>query len=344
MLYIIGLLIFGGVVWVFWLKPSATDSKLTKRKKTKKLLDKNIKKPQNYFQFDVSSGGAELATNKPTKPASEGMVTEFKQHLDSIPTLPTVWPDLLSSIEREESARHVASLIKSEPTLAVEVLRYANMQAAKEISDLGQAIVMLGYNAVRGIVTRYCVSNIKVPSDTYYNIGELWRHAIATSALASIVAKYIPNCDSGVAGTLGLLHDIGRIGVNIALAPRQQTQADHSLGYLYFERETFGVNHLDAGGLLAKHWLLSDMIQEGIIHHHHPAFSEPESIPEQIRKEVLAVYLADILAIHFGFKGGHKFITLPLPSYGNLLSASLEDIMADQAVSKELRRVKAINL
>jgi len=344
MVYIIGLLLFATITWLIWLKPKAKIAKPTQPKISAELINQRAIKPQNYFQFDVSNGEAELATNKATKPASEAMAIEFKQHLDSIPTLPTVWPDLLSSIERGASARDVAALIKSEPMLAVEVLRHANMLAAKEMNDLGQAIVMLGYNAVRGIVTRYCVTNIKVTSNTYYKSGELWRHAIATSALASIVAKYIPGCNSGVAGTLGLLHDIGRIGINIGLPPRKKTQADPSLGYLYFERDIFGINHLQAGELLAKHWLLSDVIQEGILYHHHPAFAEPEVVPEHIRKEVLAVYLADLLAIHFGFRGGHEFISLPLPSYNQLMSAGLEDIMADQAVSKELWWVKAINL
>ena len=298
---------------------------------------------EDYFQFDFNAGHATLSETRPSTLSSLDVKQKYMQGLDDIPALPTVWPDLMRAIEHGDAAKKVASLIMNEPTLAVEVLRYANMVSPKDMSDLGQAIVLLGYNSVRGIVTRHCFSKMESKGKSAYKSADLWRHAIATSALASITAKYIPGCDAGIAGTLGLLHDLGRIAINVSFPNQAITKEHISTGYLQVERESFGINHLESGVLLAKHWHLPTAIQQGILYHHHPAFAPPDKIPEDIRKEVLAVYLADLLAIHFELAGGHHLVSLPQPAYASLMSASLEDIASDSQVSKELWRVRAIN-
>jgi len=67
-----------------------------------------------------------------------------------------------------------------------------------------------------------------------------------------------------------------------------------------------------------------------------------ESVPKEIRKEVLAVYLADFLAIHFDFAGGNKLLVQPHPSFAPLLKTCLNKVAHDKAVSKELWRIKTI--
>lgn len=330
------------VLVIGWLILRAPKPKVKKVLKQRPTLTK-LTHEDDCFAFDFTKGKGVERISIPSPIANKKALEEYVQCLDHIPSLPTVWSELLAAIERGDAANKVAYCIKSDPMLAAEVLRHANMLAAKEVNDLGQAVVLLGYNAVRGIVTKFCVGSLKVKSDTTYKSSELWRHAIATSALANIAAKYIPGCNAGVAGTLGLLHDLGRIGMNVALPKKDIKLSSGQYGYLGIEHETFGINHLEAGRLLAKHWHLSDMIQTGISFHHHPAFAEPDEIPANIRKEVLAVYLADMLTIHFGFSGGHSFLSLPRNAYAALMNTSLESIANDPAVNKELWRVKSIH-
>jgi len=341
MLYFV-LIVFIFIIWFVLSKnrSNKTNQHVIKKSKQEPM---QAESKDDYFQFDIEAGHAVLSDTRPTPLANAELKMLYMKSLDDIPALPTVWPDLMRAIEHGDAAKKVASLIMNEPTLAVEVLRYANMVSPKDMSDLGQAIVLLGYNSVRGIVTRHCFTKMKTKDKSPYKSADLWRHAIATSALATITAKYIPGCDSGVAGTLGLLHDLGRIAISVSFENKPKVNADVSSGNLHFERENFGINHLEAGVLLAKHWHLPPAIQQGILYHHHPAFSPPEKIPETIRKEVLAVYLADLLAIHFELDGGHHMISSPQANYAHLMSASLEDIASDPQVSKELWRVRAIN-
>lgn len=339
----VGITILVILLILFFVMPSKKQSPLPHRKKKKIVALNTTEKKQDYLQFNFSQSGAVLAVNPPAAAVDTEVKKQYQEHLDKIPALPLVWPTLLRAIENDEPARKIAQLIKNEPTLAVKVLRHANALSAKDINDLGQAIVLLGYNAVQGIVTRYCLGSLNATFKTPYQSKVLWKHAIATSALASICAKYIPGCNMGIASTLGLLHDLGRIGINVTLEKRQHIKADPALGYLHFERETFGITHTEAGLLLAKHWRLPAAIQEGILFHHHPGFAEPNVIPEHIQKEVLAVYLADLLAIHFKLGGGHALVTLPQPAYALYMNASIQKIAADPGVNKELWRVKAIN-
>ena len=335
-LFIVGVLVF------FALPGKRTTKKAKPAKKKGVQKEPGQHQKEDCFQFDLDAGHVVLSETRPAALSSPEVKKKYMQGLNDIPALPTIWPDVMRAIEHGDAARKVASLIMNEPTLALEVLRYANMVSPKDVSDLGQAIVLLGYNSVRGIVTRHCFSHMKSKGKSVYKSADLWRHAIATSALASIAAKYISGCDTGVAGTLGLLHDLGRIAINVSFTGQAVVKPHVSTGYLQVERESFGIHHLEAGILLAKHWHLPPAIQQGILYHHHPAFAPPDKIPEDIRKEVLAVYLADLLAIHFNVAGGHCLASLPQSAYASLMNASLKDIAADPQVSKELSRVRAM--
>jgi len=165
---------------------------------------------------------------------------------------------------------------------------------------------------------------------------------MAVSALSTVTARYIPGCDAGIASTLGLLHDIGRIGLNSICQTPFHYPPEPDEGFLAYEKEHFGCTHVDAGVLLAKHWKLPETLQQGIRFHHQPGLGDIESVPKEIRKEVLAVYLADFLAIHFGFAGGNKLLVEPHPSFAALLKTCLNKVAHDKAVSKELWRIKTI--
>ncbi|MDX8384806.1 MAG: HDOD domain-containing protein [Ghiorsea sp.] len=341
MLYFLALL--GTIAVAYFIFRPKRKKRIPARRKVHSKSNKPTEPDRDDFLlFDFSQGAGTLSVVQPVSDFDTSATQEYREHLNEIPALPSIWSDLLRAIKRGDGARKVARLIKNEPTLAVEVLRCANSISKKDINDLGQAIVLLGYNTVQGIVSSYCFSSISPKANAAYSNTNLWKHAIATSALATIISKYIPGCDSGVAGTLGLLHDLGRIGINAGLPKRIQKRADPEQGYLCYEREVFGCSHIEAGVLLAKHWELPDSIQDGILYHHHPAFADPDSIPEHIRKEVFAVYLADMLAIHFEFHGGHHFVTPPNASFTPLMNASLQEISQDNNISKELWRVKTL--
>jgi len=301
----------------------------------------------DFFDLDTGKCDGVPATLPEPIPAKEAILEDFREHIQDVPALPTIWSEIQESINSGDSARFVADIIRKDQGLATVVLKAVNSKNFdndKEVSDINRAIVLLGFQALRGIVINYCTGDFSHHWRKPFNIQLLWKHSMAVSTLSVIVAKYIRGCDAGLAGTLGLLHDIGRLGLNSICQDRFRYPPDPEEGFLSFEREHFGCTHVEAGILLAEHWQLPGTVQQGIRFHHHPGYEDINSIPDDIRSEVLAVYLADFLAIHFGFNGGNKLLVKPHDSFAPMLKAPLNKIAHVKAVSKELWRIHAIDL
>jgi len=300
----------------------------------------------DYFIVDTGTSHGIPSQLIPAPQASDHVLQAFKQHIQNVPALPAVWGELQQAINRGDSAKDIAHIVRQDQGLTTEVLKAANSKGfanKREINDIGQAIVHLGFQAVRGIATQYGTANFSQQWCSPFSIQKLWKHSMAVSALTNITAKHIKGCNIGVASTLGLLHDIGRLGLNSICQTPFHDSPKSEQGFLIYEHEHFECTHVDAGVLLAQHWGLPEVLQQGIQYHHHPALGDIETIPEHIRKEVFAVYLADFLAIHFDIAGGNKLLVEPHQSFAPLLQASLNTIAHDPHVNKELWRIQCID-
>jgi len=231
--------------------------------------------------------------------------------------------------------------------LAAAILRIANapglgMRIA--ITDVGRAIAHLGTSLTRSIVTRHAFSGgLPASSGKVYHIQKLWKHGMAVSAFAEIVAEHIPNCSAENASTLGLFHDIGKMSMNLITQYRQSSELKLEQGHLMYEFEQFACTHIDLGMLLAKHWELPERITQGITYHHHPAYAQADAIPKDIRAEVFAVYLADLMAIHLGFATCNTGIVLPDDSFAPMLAnTTLLDIIQSDKVQAEMERIEQV--
>ena len=115
-----------------------------------------------YFEVDTGKCyGIPAILSQPAE-AQQTVMESFAKHLANIPSLPPVWSEIQTSIKRGDSAKKIASTIRRDQGLATEILKAANSAGfnnEKEISDLGQAIVRIGFQAVRGIATHYCTAD-----------------------------------------------------------------------------------------------------------------------------------------------------------------------------------------
>jgi len=324
-----------------------------KRKVSKKIGTTSDQQPApknadftDYFMINTGASHGIPSQLIQAPETSKEVLETFQQHIQNVPALPTIWSEIQQAIGRGDSAKHIAKIVRQDQGLATEVLKAANSKGfanKREINDIGQAIVHLGFQAVRGIATHYGTASFSQEWRTPFSIQKLWKHSMAVSTLSNITAKYIPGCHAGAASTLGLLHDIGRLGLNSICQTPFHYPPESEQGFLIYEHEHFECNHIDAGVLLAKHWQLPEVLQQGIEYHHHPGLGHMENIPEHIRKEVLAVYLADFLAIHFDISGGNKLLVEPHKSFAPLLKSNLNSIAHDSHISKELWRIQTID-
>jgi len=312
--------------------------------------DKNTDKEQREhrpFNIDLSTRSGFESEQVLSVQSDFNRIKMYQEAVDKLPMPPVLWDEFQRATKSGASNKKISAIITSDPILSAAILKTVNSPAfglTTPIVDLGRAISHLGSNMVRSIVAKHCFSTVFPQKSRAYNIEALWKHGMAVSALAEIVGAHIPKCNREEAATIGLFHDIGRMGFNFFKGDHMPATFDYDKGYLHLESIRFGCTHIEMGEIFANHLKLPEKVKLGIKYHHHPGGSEVDAVPESIRPEVFAVYLADLLAKHLEFHGGNASKTLPHDSYAGMLpKTTLYDIMHEKAVSKELWRVNCVD-
>jgi len=333
------------ILLLLWLLLGGKGSGHTSRKATLSTAQKlTHAEPFALPADDEGRGVGKLSRIEPSKPAELEILRSKILH---IPSLPTAWHEVDAAIEHGDGIEEVARIVAADPVLESELLRVANTRAlnpGREAISVQQAVGRLGFHAVRGIVLSHSLVATPELWKGPFPVKPIWKHAIAVSVLAPLVARHIEGCKGGLSGVIGLLHDIGRIALNTMRHTPLDSKPDPEVGFLAYEVNQFGCTHIDAGVLLAEHWQLPELLVQGIAHHHHPACCSPDLVPETVRREALAVCLADMLAIHAGFDGGNRLLAMPQKEWGELLDTPLQAMASESEIIRELARVKAINL
>lgn len=197
--------------------------------------------------------------------------------LKRLPSMPTVSARLLGMMGKADvNLKEISNLIVSDAALTGEILRMSNsamFSVRSEVRSILQALAVLGTEKVKGLactvaLRSYLGNALQIPA-----LKRCWRHNLATAVVSSEIADWARQ-DSGEAYTVGILHDIGRLGL-IAIDPSQYLQlldraANHGGDLLDLEREAYGVDHAVAGEWLATNWGLPPFISEAIRIHHLP--------------------------------------------------------------------------
>lgn len=203
---------------------------------------------------------------------------QLAKGLNDLPSLPVVVMDLLSNIEQENiDIAVLAKKVSYDQALTAKTLRLANSPSFAlqvKVTTIQQAITFLGFQTARNLITAAAVTGC-FPSGLCPGFSDraFWRHACATAACARALARRL-RFNQDVAFTAGLLHDIGRLvlvsghplAYGAALAYRAQQDGE----LLDAERAVLGVDHVDAGVALARHWHFSDTMCQAIACHHAP--------------------------------------------------------------------------
>ena len=169
--------------------------------------------------------------------------------------------------------------------MAGEILRLVNsafFSLPYEISDITQAISILGLNKIKMLVLYYEIfNNQDLPSSKVINIQKLWEHSIATGKLAQAVYKEIfpLGKEEDSAYVAGLLHDIGYLTIsqleNYDDLILQKTE--EGLPVYQAEYELFGISHAEVGAFILSVWNLPEQIIKAVGEHHNDPLDESES-------------------------------------------------------------------
>ena len=227
----------------------------------------------------------------------------FVHKVDELPLLPQV---LVRVMQLDPGADdyfdELTLLAREDPALAVRVIARANSAAScpvKPMLSLKGALVRVGADAVRSLVTSLGVQRVFMPTDP--SQVRLWQHSITAAVAAEAVATFTPalGVPPDHAYLAGLLHDIGRF-VMFEHAQAELLAVDHHEWdtpehLIDADYEVFQFTHSELGFQACLHWGLPLAIANCVhTHHDSPLPSVGSGSPEALS---YCVQVADRMAL-----------------------------------------------
>ena len=233
--------------------------------------------------------------------------------LKQLPSLPAVVTRLLDSFANEEiDTAAIARQIALDQGLTARVLRVANSSfygLQSRVGTINEAVVVLGFRAVRSMVLAVGVNGaFRADLCPGFDQAAYLRHGVGTALAARELASAAGH-NSELAFTAGILHDIGQLvlAANFAtlyaqvIAHAQQQDVD----ILSAERAVLGIDHTEAGSLLAASWRFPPALALAVSGHHAPPADAPGSLAG-------LVHVADAVAHALGLTGSKNEMVMPV--------------------------------
>lgn len=138
-----------------------------------------------------------------------------------VPRLPDVAMALLKELSDPEiNSKTIMSHINRDPVLASEVLNMSNSalfrtQNSEKIVNLEKAVVLLGLNNLKMIVSSALMKRLMVIAPVYFRMfgQHLWQHSQDCAQACKALAKFYGHSDPDNAYLVGLMHDIGKLAI-----------------------------------------------------------------------------------------------------------------------------------
>lgn len=224
-------------------------------------------------------------------------IKSIAKRIQSLPTLPPVVRKLTAMVESPDvTAKEVGKLISSDQVLSAKVLKLVNSPFygfPGRISSISHAIILLGFNVIKGVVLSASVFDIMERS----MVG-LWEHSLGSAIISGTISRSLGLNEPEEISTAALLHDIGKVLVRVSLSDDydriERIVAEKDCSFQEAELKVLGVDHAAIGLWLSEEWGLPERLIVPISYHH-----DPESAL-RYKDRVAVVHIADSLIRAFG--------------------------------------------
>ncbi len=210
---------------------------------------------------------------------SEAVCEQLEKIIDHLPPLsPSVSKILELANDINASPKDLLNIIKIDPVLTGKILKVINSAyyaIPNQIASLNKALILMGFNTIKNLaLSTAVIDNIKTENNNDFDNSALWDHclavAVASKSLARAVGVKITQLEEHFIA--GLLHDIGRV-VIIQNLPEQYINVINHQEFgqrptIEIEEEIMGINHCEAGAIIAQKWQLPESLTTVIKNHH----------------------------------------------------------------------------
>ena len=223
-------------------------------------------------------------------PPDGGLLPE---RLCKLPVFRPVAVRLLSELAREEpDVAHVTSLLHSDPAFSAEILTLANSALycrKTPAATIAKAIQFVGLERTRALTATVAMHGMVRDTINKVAVRDCWAHSRATALIAEWLAPFyrvLPD----QAYTAALMHDIGRLAM-LSAYPEYQALLATATGanqeLLEAEKQSFSIDHCEAGRWLTKIWGLPEEFWNTAAYHHEPIAGTPGDRLDLVRLSCL---------------------------------------------------------
>lgn len=247
---------------------------------------------------------------------SEARLDSLVRQVRDLPAMPDLAFKVMRMVDDPAiSANDVARVLSADQAMTARLLKLANSAfygASRRIGTVTEAVVLLGMRTVRNMtVALKCQDLLIAPLPGYaLQQGDLWRHSFCCAYAAQCLAKRSGYRIVEEAFVGGLLHDIGKVVLNIYMQAEfacvAEMAASGEVAFMDAERAVLGFDHAEAGARILEKWNLPAPLV-GCVRYHHTPLEQPTPTPL-----TSLVHLADVLCLMLGVGLGADGLNYPL--------------------------------
>ncbi|MCP4574197.1 MAG: HDOD domain-containing protein [bacterium] len=193
-----------------------------------------------------------------------------------LPALPKAACHIMAVIEDPRTtATSLEKALAMDQTLTAKVLRIANSPfygAVREISTVSEAIVRLGFVAIRNWTLVTAARSVFLAPGAGMLYQRIWKQSVLSAMAAQLVAQTVGGREPESVFIGGLMQNIGQL-----VLARSHPELFHEIladsaesgrPYHEVEREVLGFDHGELGAHLIREWNLSPELEDAVRWHH----------------------------------------------------------------------------
>ena len=211
------------------------------------------------------------------------MMKQISAGIEEIPPMPQVVMKAQQLLaDPDSSAKELAALLETDPSIAAKVLKMANSAfygLRGNVNSIQHAAMVLGYRNLGEIISAAGIQKSLEKKLPGYGLDseDLWRHSLSVAMGSKIIAsRKNPELEM-VAHTAGLIHDVGKLILDPFVLDEKETFevfiVSEQQTFLAAEQEILGFDHAEIAAEVCKKWGIPEVISSAIHYHHSPSSS-----------------------------------------------------------------------
>jgi HD-like signal output (HDOD) protein len=245
---------------------------------------------------------------------------EIPLRLCNLPPLNAIANQVLTATARPEVCfKQLAAIMECDPAFAADALLIANSSLfcfSSRVQVLRHALAVLGIDRIKALAITVAMRSFMGKSGPL--LRQVWQHSAACAMIARVISP-IFGITGDAAYTLGLLHDIGRLGL-LKSYPKEYSpvlggEFETAEQVLSAERALLRVDHGVAGAWLARNWSFPATFEQACEHHHAPVRAEDPELLQVVKVSCRIAEATGFSAVHYAAVPSYAEIIGSLPPH-----------------------------